>query len=40
MVRRHSWLIITLTCFCSWVRSFGTHLSDFFMRPRALWSMV
>jgi hypothetical protein len=32
VVRKHSFLILTLSCFFSLVRSYGTHLADFLVR--------
>jgi hypothetical protein len=40
VARKHSFLILTLSCFFSLVRSCGTHLANFLVWHRSLWSMV
>jgi hypothetical protein len=39
-VRKHSFLILAISCFFSLVRSCGIHLADFLERHRSLWNMV
>jgi hypothetical protein len=40
VVRERPSLILTLSCFISLVRSWGTHLADFLVTHGSLWSMV
>ncbi len=40
MVKTNSWQVKTRSCFCSLLRSLGTHLADFFTSPRSSWRIL
>ncbi len=37
---KNAWQVMTCSCFCSSLRSFGTHIADFFTRPTSSLRML